>query len=622
MTQTQRPTGLPALLAAAAARDPAAPALLAPGRPPLPYGELLDLVARTGRRLRELGHGPRDRLALVLPNGPAAATAFLAVASHLAAAPLNPGYPATELEFYLRDLGAAGVVAPAGGGEASRQAAAAVGLPVLELVERAGAAAGDFELLGSPGGPPAAGEAGPTEIALLLHTSGTTARPKLVPLTQANLCVSAGHTATSLGLGPADRALNVMPLFHIHGLVGCLLASLSVGAAVVCAPGFFAPDFLGWLAESGATWYTAVPTVHQAVLEQAGRRPELLPGLRLRLIRSCSAALPPPLLEALQKTFGVPVLEAYGMTEAAHQMASNPLPPRPCKPGSVGPAAGPAVAIMGGDGGLLPVGETGEVVVRGPNVTGGYLANPAANQASFINGWFRTGDEGYLDSEGYLFLTGRLKEMINRAGEKIAPREVDEALLAHPAVAQAVAFALPDPRLGEEVAAAVVLREGAAATERELQEVVAGRLADFKVPRRIVFLAELPKGPTGKLQRIGLAERLGLAAEAAAPTPYVAPATPLEQGVAAIWAEVLRLAQVGAATPFAELGGDSMLATRVLARLRAAYGVELTMRDLAAAPTVQAQALLVLERQAAGLDPAELERLLAAAEGEGADERA
>ena len=333
----------------------------------------------------------------------------------------------------------------------------------------------------------------------------------MVALTQRNLCASASNVATSLALGPGDRCLNVMPLFHIHGLVAAVLASLHAGGSVFCAPGFNALRFFAWLEESGATWYTAVPTIHQAALDRAPRNAEILERIHLRLVRSSSAALAPQMMARLEEVFRAPVIEAYGMTEAAHQMASNPLPPRERKPGSVGVAAGPEIAIMDGDGRLLPTGETGEVVIRGSNVTGGYLANPQANASAFIEGWLRTGDQGWMDGDGYLRLTGRLKEIINRGGEKISPREVDEALLEHPAVAQAVTFALPDERLGEEVGAAIVLRDGAAATENEIRDFARARLAAFKVPRRVVFVPEIPKGATGKMQRIGLAEKLGLA---------------------------------------------------------------------------------------------------------------
>jgi oxalate---CoA ligase len=522
------PETLDRLLAVGAAGEPA---IAAPGRAALDYASLRRLVAAAAASLRRLGIGPGDVVALVLPNGPEAATAFLAVASRAASAPLNPAYTEAELAFYLDDLGAKLLVVPVGEGEAARRVAAARGISVAELVVPAGSPAGSFELqgaadiavagataarsddAGAAAPRPEAGDAGtgrPGDLALLLHTSGTTSRPKMVALTQGNVCVSAANVAASLALGPGDRCLNVMPLFHIHGLVAAVLASLHAGGSVFCAPGFNALRFFGWLEESRATWYTAVPTIHQAVLDRAPRNVEVLERVRLRLVRSSSSALPPQVMARLEEVFRAPVIEAYGMTEAAHQMASNPLPPRARKPGSVGVAAGPEIAIMDGAGRLLRAGGTGEVVIRGRNVTAGYLDNAAANASAFTGGWLRTGDQGWIDDEGYLRLTGRLKEIINRGGEKISPREVDETLLDHPAVAQAVTFALPDAKLGEEVAAVIVLREGAVATETEIRDFARTRLAPFKVPRRVLFLDEIPKGATGKLQRIGLAEKLGL----------------------------------------------------------------------------------------------------------------
>jgi len=348
------------------------------------------------------------------------------------------------------------------------------------------------------------------DLALLLHTSGTTSRPKLVPLLQRNLLASAEHIGRTLALTRDDVCLNILALFHIHGLIAATLSSLAAGASVSCTPGFNALKFFHWLDEVRPTWYTAVPTMHQAILARAGRHREEIARGRLRLIRSSSASLPAPVMLEMEKTFGVPVIEAYGMTEASHQMASNPLPPRERKPGSVGMAIGPEIAVLDEDWNPLPRGEVGEVAIHGPNVTPGYEANPEANAKSFREGWFRTGDQGVIDEEGYLRLTGRLKEQINRGGEKFSPLEVDEVLALHPAVAQAITFAMPHDKLGEEVAAAVVLREGATATERELHNFCAARLSHFKVPRKVVFVTEIPKGATGKLQRIGLAQKLGL----------------------------------------------------------------------------------------------------------------
>jgi acyl-CoA synthetase (AMP-forming)/AMP-acid ligase II len=278
---------------------------------------------------------------------------------------------------------------------------------------------------------------------------------------------------------------------------------------VVCTPGFDALRFFRWMDEERPSWFTAVPTMHQAILGRAERNREIIERVKLRFIRSSSASLPGPVMEQMEATFGCPLVESYGMTEASHQMCSNPLA-GPRKPGKVGRPAGPEVAIMADDGTMLPQGEIGEVVIRGPNVTQGYEANPEANAKAFHQGWFRTGDQGLFDEDGFLLLTGRLKELINRGGEKVSPLEVDGVLSAHPAVAQALTFAIPHAKLGEEVGAAVVLREGAALTERELRDFAAKSLADFKVPRKVVFLLEIPKGATGKLMRIGLAEKLGI----------------------------------------------------------------------------------------------------------------
>jgi acyl-CoA synthetase (AMP-forming)/AMP-acid ligase II len=369
----------------------------------------------------------------------------------------------------------------------------------------------------------------------------------MVPLTGNNLCTSAQNIRGVLNLTQSDRCLNVMPLFHIHGLIGALLSSLSAGASVVCTPGFDATQFFDWVAEFKPTWYSAVPTMHQAILARVAENRQLLAQSQIRFIRSSSAPLPPRVMAELEAEFNAPVIESYGMTEASHQMTSNPLPPKNRKPGSVGIAAGPEVAIMDEAGNLLPGGEVGEVVIRGANLTSGYHKNPTANQSAFTNGWFRTGDLGYLDEENYLFLKGRIKEIINRGGEKISPREVDEVLLDHPAIAQVVTFAAPHTLLGEDVAVAVVLQEGASVTEEELKEFAAARLADFKVPRVVLFLDEIPKGPTGKRQRIGLAEKLGLTASD--PTipraDYVPPETPIQTELVKILSEILRVDKAG-----------------------------------------------------------------------------
>jgi acyl-CoA synthetase (AMP-forming)/AMP-acid ligase II len=490
-------------------------AIGAPGRAPLDYRQLRAQIAATAQALNRFGIERGDRVAIVLNNGAEMATAFLSVASAATAAPLNPAYRTDEFQFYLSDLKARMLIVEEGSESAAIAVARDLDIAVSELRQRE--TAGEFELLADrqsvPSSPPRAGAGGfaqPDDVALVLHTSGTTSRPKIVPLTQRNICASAGNVGKTLRLSADDRGLVVMPLFHIHGLIAAVLAPLAAGGSIFCTPGFNALKFFPWLDEARATWYTAVPTMHQAVLGRAERNREIIAANPFRFIRSSSSSLPVQVFSELEKTFGAPVIESYGMTEAAHQMTSNPLPPFPRKPGTVGIAAGPEVEIMEEGGNLAARGTTGEIVIRGTNVTPGYENNPKANADAFVNGWFRTGDQGVIDDEGYLTISGRLKEIINRGGEKISPREVDEVLMDHPAVLQAVAFAMPHDKLGEDVAAAIVLREAMSASEKELREFAAQRLADFKVPRKIFILDEIPKGATGKLQRIGLAQKLGL----------------------------------------------------------------------------------------------------------------
>jgi len=491
-----------------------AAAIGAPGRPALTHGALRALALRTVAALNGMGIGRNDRVAMVLPNGPEMASAFVTVACGATTAPLNPAYRTEEFEFYLADLNAKCLLIQQGMESPARAVAAARGIPVVELLPTGGAA-GDFFLRPQQplaGAPAQSGEAEAQDVALVLHTSGTTSRPKIVPLRQINVTASAYHIVANLRLTPDDVCLNIMPLFHIHGLIAAVLSSLAAGASVSCSPGFNAFRFFAWFDEVRPTWFSAVPTMHQALLGLAARNKEIIGRGRLRFVRSSSASLPPQVMAALEEKFGVPVLESYGMTEAAHQMASSPLPPQPRYAGSVGIAAGPEIAVMDEAGHLLPPGGLGEVVIRGRNVTAGYENNPDANARAFSGGWFRTGDQGTLDEDGYLRLTGRLKEIINRGGEKVSPLEVDAVLMDHPAVAQVVTFAMPHAKLGEEVAAAVVLRDGATPDEHALRDFCGARLAPFKVPRKIIFLSEIPKGATGKLQRIGLAEKLGLSA--------------------------------------------------------------------------------------------------------------
>ena len=480
--------------------------LSAPGRQSMTYDQLRLHVDKIGRQLAGQGLSASDRVAIVLPNGPEMAASFLAVSSYMSAAPLNPAYKQSEYEFYLSDLKPALVIVEQDSDNPVRKAAAALDIPVAEAQVTEDMAAGAFFLFDEEAD---IAPAGTGQEALVLHTSGTTSRPKVVPLLQKNLLASAKNIAASLELQDADHCLNIMPLFHIHGLIAVLISSVSKGASVCCSSGFNALKFLELAATEQISWYSGVPTMHQAILLRAKRNPEHAKALGLRFIRSSSASLPPAVFEELVSVFDCPVIEAYGMTEAAHQMTSNPIGAGRQKAGFVGIATSPEVCILDTKGIVQSQGNEGEVCIRGDNVTPGYENNPEANALSFTGGWFRTGDQGYFDADGYLKITGRLKEIINRGGEKISPLEVDNVLMEHPAIQQVVTFAVADKLLGEEVGAAIVLADGAALNEAELKSYANQHLAKFKIPRHIRFVDEIPKGATGKLQRIGLAEKLG-----------------------------------------------------------------------------------------------------------------
>ncbi len=457
------------------------------------YGSLRSQVESLAAALAAAGVRRGDRVGMALPNGLPTIVAFLAASMAGTAAPLNPGYKEEEFRFYLDDTNARVLLLPPDGAEEARRAAGdrvrviPIGMDATGTVTLGGIAPG--QTTPSPS---------IDDVALILHTSGSTGRPKRVPLAHANLTISAQNVARSYALTDADVSLCVMPLFHVHGLVASTLATLATGGTVVVPAKFNPLSFWRVARDYGATWYSAVPTLHQLLMARRGTgRPA--GSERLRFIRSCSASLPPQLMHDMEEAFGAPVLEAYGMTEAAHQMASNPLPPAPRKPGSVGRGTDVQVSIMDASGKHLAAGERGEVVIKGPNVITGYENNPEANATSFVDGWFRTGDQGFLDPDGYLTLVGRIKELINRGGEKISPREIDEVLLAHPAVAEAVCFGVPHATWGEEVEAAVVVRQPV--TEADLLAFCRERLADYKRPKQIHLTEAIPRTATGKIQR-------------------------------------------------------------------------------------------------------------------------
>jgi acyl-CoA synthetase (AMP-forming)/AMP-acid ligase II len=473
------------------------PALVAPGDS-VHFADLHDAVERLAGQLAAAGVGPGETVALSLLNGIEIVLTFLAIVrAGAAAAPLNPGYTAPEFRSYLEDLQPRVMLFQGDTAAAARRVCAELDIVTLDLSD------GPARELSLPVAEASISEADSDAVALLLHTSGTTSKPKIVPLRQRNLAHSTRTIAAHYALTPDDVSLCAMPLFHVHGLLASTLATLHSGGTTVTRPRFSPRTFWEDAIDHRATWYSAVPTIHQMLLGRAGSD---VPRHGFRFARSCSSALPPALQAALEDRFEIPVVQAYGMTEAAHQMCSNPLPPGEQRAGSVGPATGVDAAVLDENWQPLGLGDPGEVAVRGRSVIDGYRNNPLANEESFRDGWFRTGDSGTISADGYVTLNGRIKELINRGGEKISPHEVEDALTSHPSVAEAVAYAVPDDRYGEQVAAAVVLNNGADAAE--LKRHCTERLAAFKVPTMITVLDSIPKGPTGKVQRRLMAEQI------------------------------------------------------------------------------------------------------------------
>jgi acyl-CoA synthetase (AMP-forming)/AMP-acid ligase II len=467
------------------------------------YDSLRQQVIDMANALASAGIRRGDAVAIALPNGLPAIVTFLAASIAGTAAPLNPAYPYEEFHFFLGDTDARVLLCPSVGAEYVRTAAKDRKIPVfsVEMTEQ-----GQVHLANAPSNGATASPPTADDIALILHTSGSTGRPKRVPLRHFNLAVSSANIANTYALSPEDVSLCIMPLFHIHGLVGSTMSTLLSGGTIVVPTKFNALSFWRTVRENRVTWYSGVPTMHQLLMARSRHKP--VEAETLRFIRSCSAPLSAELIRKIEDVFGVPFVEAYGMTEAAHQMTSNPLPPRHRKAGSVGVGTGLQISIMDKEGSHLGTNQRGEIAIQGANVFRGYENNAEANARAFSHGWFRTGDEGYLDSDCYLHLTGRMKDIIIRGGENIAPHEVDEILLRHPAVAAAVTFGSAHPTLGEEVAAAVVLHERHGATEQELIHHSREFLAEYKCPKKIYLVDSIPTTATGKIRRRAVAAAL------------------------------------------------------------------------------------------------------------------
>jgi acyl-CoA synthetase (AMP-forming)/AMP-acid ligase II len=484
-------------------------AFLAPGRQSLTFAGLAERTKAIKNQLNSLGVGRGDRIAAVLPNGPETAVCYLAVAGCATFAPLNPACRQDEFEGYLKKLNPRVVIVPAEGGAEIRAACANMGVAIFELSFDCSATAGHFALEGETIGEcRRPGWNQPEDIVLIIPTSGTTGHPKLVPLTQDSQLRYGAEMKDWLGIGPQDRNLHFMPMFHGHGLNSSLMCSIVCGSGIVCLDKFEVGAFFEALDAFAPTWYSAGFSYHRAILEASSDYREMAARSRLRFIRSGSGRLDPKVMKGLEDLFGAPVIERYGMTET-HTITSNPLPPGRRKPGTVGLPVSSEVAIRDDDGKILEQGEIGEVVVDDEFVFSGYLDDPISNAKAFVDGWFRTGDLGVFDADGYLTITGRVDDVINRGGEKISPAEIDAALLAHPAVAEAVTFPMSHPTLGQIPVAAVVTAEGATEGAKDLEDFLSRRLAHFKVPSHFFFVDEIPKSDSGKIWRDTLAKLLG-----------------------------------------------------------------------------------------------------------------
>ncbi|KAG4029397.1 hypothetical protein MFRU_016g01500 [Monilinia fructicola] len=486
--------------------DNATTAIIIPGKQPLTitFKQLSAEISSFQKKLAKLGVTPQAAVSIALPNTYEFIVAFLAASWQRGiAAPLNSAYKQEEFEFYIDDLSSAVALVPKDSFQkdgpavrAARKYKAAIaecywnGKEVVLDVKDEGKLKGK--------GNQKVEQAQLDDVALVLHTSGTTGRPKAVPLSHRNLTRTMKNIQATYKLTPADRTMLVMPLFHVHGLLAGFLAPLMSGGSVIVPPKFSASEFWGDFITHKANWYTAVPTIHQILL----KNPPPTTKPNIRFIRSCSSPLSPTTFHALEETFNAPVLEAYAMTEASHQMTSNPLPPAKRQPGSVGIGQGVEVRILDGEGKEVPIGSEGEISIRGENVTKGYLNNEKANKESFTKeGFFRTGDQGKMDKDGYVFITGRIKELINKGGEKISPIELDNVLARHPAISEAVSFAIPDEMYGQDVGVAIVLKPDQKLTASDLKKWVADKVAKFKVPKQVFFTDVMPKTATGKIQR-------------------------------------------------------------------------------------------------------------------------
>lgn len=580
-----------AIIAAHARGTPHAPAILAPGRSALTYDALARGIARSAEALAAAGFGRGDRIALCIGAGPEHVVALLSVMSFATCVPVNPDTDATALRRVFDRAHVDAVIVSESTAPHVAAVASAVGIPMLLLDPLSGEAAGTFALRCERRATAASARAHGDGIALVMHTSGSTGLPKIVPLTQRGEVGEALHRVAHWKFTARDCAICVAPPYTASALRRTLFPMFAAGGRVVCPSSLVPERLYAWLAEFEPTFYAAGPAVHQSLLDVVERLGGP-PAHKLRFVISGTTALGRETHLRFEAALGVPLIQTYSMTEAGG-IAQNAVPPGVRRPGSVGLPGQGEVRVLDG-GRFVDAGEWGEIVVRGPNVFAGYEGDPELNARSFTGGWFRTGDLGYFDGDGYLYITGRVKELINRGGFKVSPAEVDAAFAGHPAVKDVATYGVPHPSLGEDVAAAVVLREGAAATEHDLRDFAFAALADYKVPTRVILVPAIPRTGPGKLRRAELPGIFAASARAA----YDAPRDERERAVARVFEEVLHLPSVGRLDNFFALGGDSLRSQQVAARISDLFGCPLRGTTLFRRPT---PALLAAEiERAAG----------------------
>lgn len=554
--QEPLPATLPARLRQHAARRPRHAAILAPGFPPLSYSELVRYIDTFGAALSAAGIGRSSRVAVLFPAGPELALINVAVACNAALVACNPSLPAAQISQLLRRLNVSAILLPAGADPPEWLS----GVRPLTVIRVAQAQHSLLEAsIGGDAAAGPAGDAGPEDTALIIQSSGTTGIPKLVPVRHSALIAMAARIENCFELSHLDRAASLLPLYYSQGIKTACLMPLLLGGSIAIPQAPLLDDVNAWLSGLQPTWFAAGPTFLQALLERVQETSRAPLRHNLRFITAGSAILPERTRIGIERAFGVPLLDAWGMSEVG-MLTANSIRPRERKVGSVGYAYPDEIAISSPEGKILSAGETGEIVVRGPQVFTGYIGDDDANRAAFVDGWFRTGDLGSIDADGFLTITGRIKEIINRGGEKIAPAAVERALLSHPDVLEAAVFAVPHARLGEDVAAAVVPHPGVSPTAAELQKFLGANLPQSMIPRSILFLPSLPKGPTGKVLR----KELSASCKVAVDHVVAPPSNEIELRLTGLWRQLLEREDIGVEDDFFACGGDSLLAARMV----------------------------------------------------------